>query len=305
MPPRSAAVPFVLGLVLGLALAPIASAQHPRPKGPRPLHTRIAEADVVAIATIGPIANGRVEIRDAAVLRGDAPTNFEIKHSPSKPPPFVTGVSAVLLLRGARPPYVLVDEPREVTLLRDAKDAQRWGGALQALFDAGADPTRLLHTYLAWLDGDDESLREAAAAALFDPRAPFLPLGAEDATTRARIAVDPQRPAPARRTSAMLAMSNAEGAAVLIAAVPGDAADPQVVATALRAVIPVSREARVAALLRALDSEERDVRRAALLAAQSLWTDAVEKKVSALAANDADAEVRTEAADVRVRAVGK
>ena len=173
MSPRTTAVV----LAIGLALAPVASAQHPMPQAPRPLHTRLAAADVVAIATIGAIGDGRVEIRDATVLRGDAPAAFEIKHSPVAPPPFVTGVPAVLLLRGARSPYVLVDEPREIVLLRDANDAQRWTVALQALFAAGADPGRLLHTYLGWLDGDDEKLREAAASALSDSRAPFLPLG--------------------------------------------------------------------------------------------------------------------------------
>jgi hypothetical protein len=295
----------VLLAALGLALAPSAGAQHPRPKGPRPLHARIAAADVVAVATIGAIGEGRVEVRDATVLRGDAPADFEIKRSPATPPPFVTGVPAVLLLRGARPPYVLVDEPREVTLLRDADDAQRWTAALQTLFDAGEDPSRLLRIYLAWLDGADEGLREAATPALFDPRAPFLPLGSEDAVARARVAVDPNSPAPTRRTSAMLAMTNADGAAALVSLVPGDAADPQVVATTLRAAIPVSHEARVAALLRAFDSDASEVRRAGLIAAQSLWTDAVGKKVSELAARDPDPEVRAEAVEVKANAGGR
>jgi hypothetical protein len=294
---RSAAAVVVLAIVL----APVAHAQHPLPQGPRPLHVRIAAADVVAVATIGPISDGRIEIRDAAVLRGDAPTEFEIKRSPSNPPPFVTGVPAVLLLRGARPPYVLVDEPREVVLLRDASDAKRWTAALQALFDAGADPQHLLHTYLAWLDGDDESLREAAAAALSDFHAPFLPLGSADALARAHTAVDPLNAPPARRVSAMLAMSNPDGAAALVAAVPGDAADPQVTATALRAAIPVSQELRVAALLRALDSENADVRRAALGAAPTLWNDAVEKKVAEMAANDPDPSARADAQDAKAR----
>ena len=298
MSPRSA----VALLVLGLLLAFDAHAQHPLPKGPRPLHERIAVADVVAVATIGAIRDDRVEIRDATVLRGDAPTDFEIKRAPHAPPPFVTGVPVVLLLRGARPPYLLVDEPREVVLLRDANDAKRWTDALQLLFDASTEPNRLLHTYLAWLDGDDENLREVAAAALADPRAPFLPLASADALTRARVAVDPKRAAPTRRSSAMLAMTNAEGAAALVAAVPGEAADPQVVATALRGTSPVAHALRVSALLRALDSDERDVRRAALVAIPALWTDAVEAKVSEMAAHDADAAVRADAADAKTRA---
>ena len=99
----------------------------------------------------------------------------------------------------------------------------------------------------------------------------------------------------------MLAMTNADGAAALVAAVPGAAADPQVVATGLRASVAVPRELRVAALLRALDSEARDVRRAALFAAPELWTDAVEKKVEAMAAGDPDAEVRANAASAKQR----
>jgi hypothetical protein len=285
--------------VLGVLLAAAASAQHPLPQGPRPLHTRLAAADVVAIATIGPISADRVEIRDAAILRGDAPADFEIKRSPAKPPPFVTGVPAVLLLRGARPPYVLVDEPREVVLLRDASDAKRWTDALRALFDTGADPQSLLHIYLVWLDGDDEGLREAAAAALADSHAPFLPLASEDALARARAAVDPRRAAPARRVSALLAMTNPDGAAALVAAVPGDSADPQVTMTALRAATPVPRELRVAALLRALDSDQRDVRRAALDAAPKLWTDAVAAKVAEMAASDPDPRVRADAQDAK------
>jgi hypothetical protein len=289
-------------LVFGLALAPVARGQHPLPRGPRPLHLRIAEADVVAVATIGPITEGRVEVRDAAVLRGSAPANFEIKRSPNAPPPFVTGVPAVLLLRGARSPYVQVDEPREVVLLRDANDAKRWSAALQALFDASADPNRLLHTYLIWLDGDDEGLREAAAGALSDFRASFVPLGSEDAVARARAAVDPHRAKPTRRVSAMLAMTNADGANALVAAMPGASADPGVVATALRAATTVDPDARSAALLRSLDSDDRDVRRAALFSAPTLWNDAVGKKVTEMSAHDVDPEVRADATDAKLRA---
>src|SRR5262245_58516334 len=116
-------------LALLVALAAPAAAQHPMPARARALHERLAAADVVAVATIGPIHEGRVEVRDATVLRGNAPASFEIKRSPAAPPPFVTGVPAVLLLRGARPPYVLVDEPREVILPSDAAAAKRWTDA--------------------------------------------------------------------------------------------------------------------------------------------------------------------------------
>jgi hypothetical protein len=287
-------------LVLILGLAPTARAQHPLPQGPRPLHLRIAESDVVAVGTIGPITGGRVEVRDATVLRGPAPSTFAIKRSPAKAPPFVTGVPAVLLLRGARSPYILVDEPREVVLLRDAADAKRWSSALQALFDAGADPNQLLPIYLAWLDGDDENLRDAAGAALSDSRAPFVPLGRDDALARAGAAVDPHRAASARRVSAQLAMTQADGAIALIEGIPGEAADPQVVATALRGT-GATRALRVAALLRALEDEKPDVRRAALFATPLLWTDAVAAKVVELAAQDPDPRARADAQEAKAR----
>jgi hypothetical protein len=283
------------------SLAPLARAQHPMPSAGRPLHVRIADADVVAVATIGTIDEGRIEVRDADVLRGTAPKRFEIKRSPAQPPPFVTGVPAVLLLRGARPPYVLVDEPREVIVPSDAVTAQRWSEALRALFDAGDDPEKLLHTYLIWLDGDDETLREAAGAAFADPRAPFLPLGAEDAVERARAAIDPRRATANRRISALLAATHPAGADALLAGVPGPAEDPQVVATALRATPTAPRESREAALLRALANDEPEVRRAALLSAPLLWNDAVAAKVAEIAKSDPDAGVRAEANDATSR----
>lgn len=295
------ATQLLLVAIAALCAAPHARAQHPMPSAGRPLHVRIAEADVVAVATIGTIDEGRIEVRDATVLRGTAPKGFEIKRSPAQPPPFVTGVPAVLLLRGARPPYVLVDEPREVIVPSDAVAAQRWTDALRALFDAGADPEKLLHTYLLWLDGDDETLREAAAAAFSDPRAPFLPLGAEDAVERAQASIDPRRAAANRRVSALLAATNPAGADALLAAVPGPAEDPQVVATALRATATMPRERREAALLRALAHEDREVRRAALLSAPMVWTETVAAKVAEIAKGDPDPGLREAAMDAMSR----
>ena len=179
--------------------------------------------------------------------------------------------------------------------------AKRWADALQSLEAASAEPNRLLQIYLAWLDGGDESLSDAAGAALSDFRAPFLPLGREDAMLRARAALDPRRATPTRRVSAMLAVTQADGAAALVEGIPGEAADPQVIAIALRAVVPVAREQRVAALLRALGDEVRDVRRAALDAAPTLWTDAVAAKVAEVAASDPDPRARADAQNAQAR----
>lgn len=285
----------LVAILLLLGLAPLARAQHPLPSAGRPLHLRIAAADVVAVATIGTIDEGRIQVRDATILRGTAAKSFEIKRSPGHPPPFVTGVPAVLLLRGARPPYVLVDEPREVIVPSDAAGAQRWTEALRALFAAGDDPDKLLHTYLLWLDGDDETLREAAAAAFSDARAPFLPLGPKDAIDRANAAIDPRRSATNRRTSALLAATNPAGAEALLAGVPGPAEDAQVVAMALRATTSAPRDRREAALLRALASDDPAMRRAALMSASLVWTEAVAAKVAEIAKSDPDAGLRAEA----------
>ena len=293
---RSSAVALAL-LVLVAGAAP-ARAQHALPPRDRPLHERIALADVVAVGTIGPIHEGRIEVREATVLRGQAPASFQIKRSPAAPPPFVTGVPAVLLLRGARPPYVLVDEPREVVLPSDAAAAKRWTEALRALFAAESDPTKLLHTYLVWLDGDDEALREAAGAALSSADAPYLPLGRDDALTRARAALDPLRVPAARRVSAALAISEPAGAVALVEGSPGESPDPQVVAIALRGAPSVSRELREAALLRSLSHESPAVRRAAVMSAAALWSDAVAARVAQMAEQDPDSDAKLDARDV-------
>lgn len=294
----------LLGLVLGVALgaaAPV-SAQHPLPQRNRALHERIALADVVAVGTIGPIREGRIEVRDAAVLRGNAPASFEIKRSPAVPPAFVTGVPAVLLLRGARPPYVLVDEPREVVLPSDAAAAKRWTEALRALFAAEGDPSRLLHTYLVWLDGDDETLREAAGAALATTEAPYFPLPRDVALERARAALDPRRAPSARRVSAGLASTHPDGAAALVAGIPGESPDAQVVAIALRGTPSVAKEPHEAALLRALADGDANVRRAALMSAALIWNDAIAGKIHELAASDPDQDVKSDARELVGRA---
>ena len=116
----------------------------------------------------------------------------------------------------------------------------------------------------------------------------------------AAAAMDPHRAATARRVSAQLAMTQSDGAAALVEGIPGGAADPRVVSTALLGPA-VQRELRVAALLRALAHEEPDVRRAALFAAPLLWTDAVAAKVAELAAQDPDPGARADAQEAKAR----
>jgi len=57
-----------------------------------------------------------------------------------------------------------------------------------------------------------------------------------------------------------------------------------------------------AAVLRSLASESAEVRRAALMAATAVWNAEIAKKVTELAAHDADADVQMDARDVLGRA---
>jgi hypothetical protein len=268
---------------------------HLMPPGPRPLHLRLAEADVIAIGTVGGIERGRIDIRDAVVLRGEAPSRFEVKRAPSSPPQLAVGLAAVLLLRGARPPYVLVDEPRELVVLRDADETRLWRKALQDLLEATGDRERLTTLYLDWLDGADPTLREVAGVALIDPRAGLLPLSAERARQRALVALDPDRSVETRRTSALLAATSSEGAEELLAGVPGLSPDAQVVEIALQAGFQLRTSGLEAALLRALDHTDATVRRTALRMSALFDSKEVRSRVRWLAAHDPNAEVRRKA----------
>src|SRR5262249_44712485 len=192
-PPRFARLSLAL---LGLAGAGLASAQglHPFPLGALPLHLRMAEADAIAIGTVEAIGDGRIRVRDATALRGAPGETFEIKRAPSKPPPLAVGQQAVFLLRGARPPYVLVGDPKEVVSLRDAESARAWRDALAKLLAASDDPEKLLAVYVTWLDGADETRRASAAAALVDTRSKLPGLAEDAAIERARVALDGARP---------------------------------------------------------------------------------------------------------------
>jgi len=295
---RRLSVPLAALLAL-LAGAGAARAQHGMALGPRPLHLRLAAADVVAIATVAGVAPGRVALRDAVVLRGEAPPGFELKRAPAKEIPYAVGLRLVLPLRGARSPYLLEDDARELVVLRDDDAVAAWTGALRALLAADRDRDALLATYLRWLDGGDEALRAAAAAALVDPRAELLPVSPERALERARAALDPALPAPARRISAILAGGRPEGTrALLEAALRDPAADPQVLEKALRDAVGERLPGVDDALVAALANGSPEVRRAAVQLAETASSADALARLPALAASDPDEGVRREAAKV-------
>jgi len=156
-------------LALQLALVGAAAAQpfgHPGLVGPRPLPARLAAADVVAVVRVERVEEGRIALALEDALVGAPPAAFEVKRSPLHPPPLATGDRALLLLRGARPPYVLADEPSEVIRLADAGMAARWTSAVRATLAHRDDPAALAKLYREWTENGPESLRELGAAGL-------------------------------------------------------------------------------------------------------------------------------------------
>ena len=274
-----------------------ARAQHGMTGGPRPLHQRLAEAEVVAVATVADVGDARVALRDARVLRGDAPPAFELKRAPSKGIPYAVGQTLLLPLRGARSPYVLVDDARELVVIRDEASAAAWRAAVPALLAAGDDPAQLLATYLDWLDRGEEGLREAAAAALLDPRAGLVPVPVERARERAGAARDPALRAPARRVSARLATSHSEGVRALLGhpALRDPDADPQVVETALRGAVQWGVPEFDDALLAGLAHGSPAVRRSTVKLVESTGSAAGLARLPALASDDPNEGVRREA----------
>jgi hypothetical protein len=291
----------LLALVVASLLSPGASRAQPghgMAVGPRPLHLRLAAADVVAIATVAEVGEGRVALRDATILRGEAPPAFELKRAPSREIPYAVGLTLLLPMRGARPPYVLEDDARELVVLRDEGAAAAWREALPALLAAGDDREALLAAYLGWLDRGEEGLREAAAAALVDPRSALVPVPPERALERSRAALDPTLPAPARRVSAILAGGRVEGARALLAALRQPDPDPQVAETALRGAVQWRLDERDDALLAGLEHVDAAVRRAAVQLVGMAGSEPGFARLPALAAADPDESVRRQAEEV-------
>ena len=161
----------LFGLFVVLALAGAASAQsigHPLPPGLRPFHERVAPVEVAAVVRVERVDEGRIEVVREEALAGAPPERFEVKRSPLNPPPLATGDRALLLLRGARPPYVFADQPSEVIRLSDDAMAARWSAAVRSVIAHRDDPAALVPIYLDWIDGGPETLREIGRSSLLD-----------------------------------------------------------------------------------------------------------------------------------------
>ncbi|HEU4428753.1 MAG TPA: hypothetical protein VFT98_08365 [Myxococcota bacterium] len=150
------------GVLLCVAVAAEAQAPHLIPPLARGLHERIAGADVIAIATVVRIEPGRIALRSETALRGAPPAELAVKRSPLRPPPLAEADRALFILRGDRPPYVLVDEPDEIVRFADAREAEALARALPELLGAGGDAARISRVYDGWRRSPSDLLRALA-----------------------------------------------------------------------------------------------------------------------------------------------
>ncbi len=264
---------LLLSIALALAAAggPVA-AQHPIGPATRPLHVRLAQADAVAVVTVREVQVGRLLVAGVRPLRGELPAEFLVKRAPAAPPPLEVGDRALLLLRGARPPYALVDRPEETIRLADAEAEAAWSDAVRGWLRVRARPAAWVPLFLAWIERGPDTLRDLAVQALIDPGAPFQPLAAAFYADRGRAAWDATRPPAARRAASQLAALHADGRARLVAgllAAPPDC-DPAVAQAALAAASSVGPAEAGPLLARGLEHTDTEVRRSALQAARLL-----------------------------------
>jgi hypothetical protein len=296
-------------LVAALAPGPAPAQLHPLPPRDAPLLARVERSDAIVLARVASHSAGRLTLARLRGLSGATAESFEVKRSPLRPPPYRPGDVAVFFLRGARPPYLLADEPREMLRPADAAEAERLAGAVAALLAARESPERLLALHVDWLASPDEPLRRLAVNALLDPDAPWAPLPPGFSEARAREAADPRRSPAERRACAELALADDAGLAALVARLPGaeGEADPELALLALQAAARRSPPGAQAALARSLRHERPEIRDAAVRAAGSLvetFEPELRAALEALAAGEPDAALRRRAQDLLRAAVG-
>ena len=223
-----------------------------------------------------------------------------MKRSPGRPPPLAAGDRALLLLRGARPPYVLVDRPDETIRLADPAAEARWVEAFEGWLRVRERPAAWPALYADWIERGPDTLRDLAVDSLGDPKAPFQPLPAGFAAGLGDEAWDTARPLPARRAAATVAQRTAPGAARLVAGFASAPGEPDaalsVAAIALAAIL--GGPDRDAAFLRGLGHTDAEVRRAVLRALEGGGpppAPAVRERVARVAQDDPETWLRAEA----------
>lgn len=267
---------------------------HGMPSPPRPLHVRLAEADVIALGAVERVATGRFSIADAEAWRGSPGRRFEIKRAPSEAPDLVPGSRVLLVLAGARSPFVFVDEPREVTVLSDEADLDAWGAALARLATARGDPEALGQTYLAWIDGTDDGLRDLGVRGLGDREGGRVQMPEGEPLRRADAALDPTRPSEIRLASAGIAAADPASLARLLASAGRPDLDVGVARVALAAGVLTRHPDATPAVATALGHPNREIRIASIPAATRLAEEPVVRAaLEELAAEETDPEVRS------------
>ena len=297
--PAAARAALLAAVVAAVLVPPSVGGQvpggHPMPKGPRPLHEVAAASDSIALGTIESVSEGRIRVREAIAIQGTVPAELELKRAPSNPPAFAPGDRVLLLLRGARSPYVLAEEPRESVVVPPG-GGDRWNVALRTFQDVRTKPPALRDLYFSWLDGDDDGLRDLGLRGLYDPAAAFQPMPVALGAESARRALDPAFSAEVRRARAAVAVLSAEGYAVLAQDVllPGTAEDGPVYEIVLQGSLLRRKDVENIrpALARGLRSSDAAVRQVAVRYAAGTHDEAIVAEVDRLAAEDPDAGVR-------------
>jgi hypothetical protein len=147
-----------IALIAGVcAFGASASAQAPHPIPPlvRPLHERVAEANAIALVAVERVEHGRIALRLRDALHGELPSTFELKRSPLDPPALAQGDSALVMLRGARSPYVLAGKPSEALVVRSDAEAEALAQGVLQLIAAGGDPLKTMYVYGTWLNAPE------------------------------------------------------------------------------------------------------------------------------------------------------
>lgn len=273
----------------------------------RALHAQLMESDIVAIGSVEDVGPGRIRLGDLTAIEGEIDASIEVKRAPSRPPGLHPGERVLLLLRGARSPFLLVPTAEEVLRIGDDAGEARMIAALRELRAALSDESALLEHYQAWLAGPAENLRRLAETALTNPSPPLERLDPDTIQGLVDLAIDPVTPPDLRRAAARVAGSDEKGVDALLAALPiGDAndGDPLLLLDVLRLGSLRASPETNGALLRALRHENAAIRQAALGLGPVMTRDpALRAEIERLAREDASAAVRA-LAEPLVRARG-
>ncbi|MBW2312968.1 MAG: hypothetical protein JRH10_02170 [Deltaproteobacteria bacterium] len=304
--PAGSLHPSLRARICGLALVALAvlcaapaRAQHGFvPPDDRVLHERLAGARIVAVATVAEVDTGRIAFESGRSILGRIEPEFEVKRSPSNPPPWVPGDRALLMLSGARSPYRWVEKPVETVALADAAAEARFTAAVRAMDAARVDAKGRRDLYARWADGMHEDLAAVGQRGLMDVPSMVNLLDVEFVTGRVGVAIDPERPVVARRRAARIAARHPDGVSALLRHVEdeGPATDPGVGELAIQSGLLLRDPAVEARIIDLLDTPETELGGIALRLAGAAGGRALERKLSELAVGYPDETIRGEAA---------